>query len=421
MIFHILRIFVTRLGASVLSFLLVILSARWLGADGRGIISLIILNITVCGLVHQIFGGNSLIYFTKKIKSTQLILVSYVWALICCVTINSIFYFANIIPDQYIFLTFLLSMAQCFFVTNNSILMGTEKVAKQNMLNLFQILLHLLFFIFAFQLLRISGVSAFIGAALCANMMVWIWSFFFLRNEKNASLNTLKIAELIKVVWQYGKVIQSTNLIQFLNYRFTYYLIELYCGTAMLGIYSTAMSIAESVWIFTRSLSNILYPKIVNAIDQVEIRNTTLLFLKASFSITLLGTLGLICMPAGFYSLIFGDQFIQIKDIILFSAPGLVFMGVVNIIAHYFSGISKVHINLKSAIIGIFCTFIIGAFLIKNHCYYGAIATTNIAYGSIFLFLFYCFVKDLKLQLSDLKISARDLRSLWGRINNSTQ
>jgi hypothetical protein len=51
---------------SIINFLVVLITARYLGADGRGQISIMFLNITVILLFNDIVGGSSLVYLTSK-------------------------------------------------------------------------------------------------------------------------------------------------------------------------------------------------------------------------------------------------------------------------------------------------------------------------------------------------------------------
>src|ERR1700752_3343640 len=51
---------------SIINFLVVLITARYLGSDGRGTISIMFLNITVILLFNDIIGGSSLVYLTSK-------------------------------------------------------------------------------------------------------------------------------------------------------------------------------------------------------------------------------------------------------------------------------------------------------------------------------------------------------------------
>ena len=51
---------------SIINFLVVLITARYLGAEGRGQISILFLNVTAILLFNDIIGGSALVYIIPK-------------------------------------------------------------------------------------------------------------------------------------------------------------------------------------------------------------------------------------------------------------------------------------------------------------------------------------------------------------------
>src|SRR6187401_3554654 len=86
----ILHTFTSRVGAAGLNFLIVMLTAQFLGAAGRGEISIFIANIAFILLFTSLVGGTGLVYLTPRVNIYQLMLPAYAWSVLICAAGTSI-------------------------------------------------------------------------------------------------------------------------------------------------------------------------------------------------------------------------------------------------------------------------------------------------------------------------------------------
>ena len=106
---------------AVINFLVVILTAQYMGSTGRGEVSIMYLNVSLILLVNDLVGGGALVYMVPKIGLKKCLLPSLCWALITSIVLtlttniyfqysaqNFIWFFLNDEkpdPDPHIFLS----------------------------------------------------------------------------------------------------------------------------------------------------------------------------------------------------------------------------------------------------------------------------------------------------------------------------
>ena len=118
----ILNTFIVKILAAICSLFLLILTTQYLGAAGRGLISILTASIGMFSLVSGFIGGTALVYLIPKYKSRtflkQVIFFSYLWIILVSSSGVFILYLTGFIP-QYLFKhLFVLSILSSIFITN---------------------------------------------------------------------------------------------------------------------------------------------------------------------------------------------------------------------------------------------------------------------------------------------------------------
>ncbi len=409
-------VFFSRVITALLNFLVIIITARYLGAEARGNISLILLAITISQVVHQVLGGNSMIYFSRKTALINLLIPSSVWAIISAAFLTYILHFLNQIPENYEWHVFILSVIQSLIATNLTLLMAFEKVRTQNFISFFTSLLVFGWIVFSIVWLKHNTIIDYIIALYIAFLSGFLISSILVLQLKKSEGNEYSLNfTLIKKILTYGLVIQSTNVIQLLNYRLSFFIINIYAGPAAVGVFSTASAIGESVWMFSKSLTNIQYPKVVNATDEKQRISITVSYSKLALAGTLMLIIPLLIFPTSIYEWVFGNEFSQIRMLLLILSPGLILMGFTTVIAHYFSGISKNSINLYASASGLAVTFAFGFVFIPMLATIGAGITSTLSFTASSLLLILIFMQSTGIKIASLLPSADDLKTV---VNN---
>lgn len=375
---QILLTFITRFGGAVAGFAIAIVLSQFLGADGKGEASLLILNISFINLLTNVMGGAALVFLAPRFHTFTLLAVSWVWVLASALLLWVLYLVLGIELTGLHGHTFTLAVLLGLFNTNTNILLGKKKTTEFNILTVAQVLLTLGYLLFAF----FGGIlpvhfHQYIYALYVGYGLTFAASLYYVLKETEGYVLT-DVKEVLRRFIKHGGYIQLANLGQLLIYRAAFYIIEYSYGLTELGIYSNAVAIAESIWIVSRSISTIQYSEVANEADIDVSRRKTILLRKTNVAIAA-GLAIVVCLlPDGFYTMLFGKDFTGLQQIIWFLAPGIVAFAYAIITTHFFSGIGKNHYNTIISFAGFGVTIITGLIVIPIYGSVGAAITASV-------------------------------------------
>src|SRR3954464_34152 len=104
--------FFNRFFIAILNFLTIIITARYLGAEGRGIISLFVLNLTVIFMTGSFIGGPGLVYLVPRHDPSKLLNASYLWTLVSSIVVALLLFVFNLVEPNLLIHLILLSIIQ---------------------------------------------------------------------------------------------------------------------------------------------------------------------------------------------------------------------------------------------------------------------------------------------------------------------
>ena len=398
----------SKLVSSVLNFLIVILTTQLLGAAGRGEISLLLIDITVIAMVSGLLGGPALIYLTPRNDLFKLLFPATLWALVSgllCTTLLRVF---NLIAPGQELDVFAIALIMNLMSINNTLLTGREKIRESNIVNMIQIGLMIAVLYFVLVILNERSLRSYLTAMYVSYGIGLLVSWIYLRRE----LTTFTLHGWLDVIskgLRYGFHAQSANLLQLLNFRLSYYLLNHYFSTALVGIYSTGVSLGEAVWIIGRSSASVQYARVSNTNDKEYSRQLTLRLSKVSFLLTLGLLIPFLIVPKDVFTWIFGHEFGDVKMVMLWLAPGVASFGLTIIYGHYFSGIGKIYLNTLASAVGLVITLILGFSLIPTYGLLGAGICSSGSYLGSSVFLTWAFIRETKATTKELLPSKADL------------
>lgn len=406
----ILKTFVSRFLILILSFGLVIFSTQFWGSEGKGTISIVIANAAIVSFFSSIFAGSSTSYFASKFKTEQILIYSYAWSVLTGITVPLLFSFSEI-QSTYIFHLIGISVFSAFLSVNVNVFIGMRNIKMFNIYTVLQQLLHVIFLFGFIFILNLKDVSSYFTAQIFCLAILFLLSFFQIIKKCTPS-NFKFSSEVFKNMFDYGWKNQLSALIQFLNYRLSFYFLEHYEGISAVGIFSVGITFAEAIWTITRSIAVVLYSEVINSKSKAESILKTKHSLKLSFNLMLIFILGIIIIPASVYEVIFGSAFRDTKQIMLILSPGIFAIAVSDMVGYYFSGIKELKIlNIKS-IAGLFVTVILSIILIPKYGIYGAGISTVASYCLSALILFYHFYRSTTFNFKDFLISKTDFNEI---------
>lgn len=384
--------FSVRFSSAVFNLLIAILVSQFLGAGGKGEQSLILAAITITLLIHNVISGASIIYLASRLNTRKIMIVSYSWTflvgLITYLGLLKLAYF-----DFNISLAIaLLSILNSFISINSSLLIGNEKIMKSNVLNFLVPFLTLVFLFVQFYFYDSRDVSAYISALFFSYTLVFVFSIYYVKANffEIDSINS-KLITTFKSLFTFGFQNQLAHVFQLFSFRISYFVIESFKGKDAVGIYSNGISIAEAIWMITSSICLYQYSKISNSDDKVFQLALTEKLIKMSLFISFIAIFIVSAVPTSFYTWLFGEEFMELKSIIVILLPGIFVYNYYLIISHYFSGKGKFLFNAIATFMGLLVTLILIFFLIPKFGIKGAALTAIIYYfiTSIVILVFY--------------------------------
>lgn len=407
-----------RFSNALLGLAVVWIAARVFGAEGYGTVVLVILAITFIQLVNSLIGGPALVYLVPRHDVFNLFILSYVWAIVVSVAGANLLWLLKLVPNEYRHATLILSLFSNWTSVNMMILIGKEKIKFYNIISVLQTALIFAAIVFFAGVLKQSSVDYYIYALYVAYLSSFFMSLAAIRRYIVFSdLNEL--GKPIKPIIHYGGLMQLASIIQFFNYRLSYYLLGSFYDKAELGKFAVGVQLAEGMWLISKSIALVQYSRISNEPDNAEYaKNVTLLFLKFAVIATLLMLAVLIALPQQFFTWVFGTDFVHIRLIILTLAPGILTLSASHIFSHYFSGTGRPQHNTISSASGFVVVLIAGFVMIPFLGITGAGIATSLSYITIFIYQFYWFKKAAEVTLSEMLISGKDIRRIKSELKS---
>ena len=407
----------TKIISVLANFLIIVLASRNLGAANMGDISLIVLSVAVFLQINNIVGGPALVYLLPRHETGTILLLSYIWLIITAGIGALVIFLLELVPPVYFHHVVILSVIFSLLTIHLTVILSREKIKTYNYIlagNSVILLISLAAFIY---LAGDKDIYAYIKGLYFAYGTTFLLStvFLFVKLKKIRFSN---FSSVLHDLFKFGSIMQLANILQLLNYRMNYYLIERFWNKTTLGIYSVGNQVSEGIWLLSQSTATVLYPKVSNSKDEASSVKMVLFFLKMIALLTVLMISVLLLLPTYFYTFIFGEEFTGTKLIILSLSAGIFFLSLSRIFSTYFSGTGKPQINTIASAIGLVMVTGFGLWLIPRWAFVGAGITASITYFSSFMFQLIIFVRKTKLKAGDFLIGKEDIDKVKSELQN---
>ena len=390
---NIFQTLVVRGGVAVMNMAIVFLTLNVLGADGRGKISLFLTDIMLISMVTSVLSNSTVSYHVPKTNIKPIVRTGLLWVLFVSLVLGVILSFLH---NEYLQRhLFPISMLLGLITMNQMILIGKEKIKEYNIVFVLDPLFRLLVLVIGFYAFKIESLTVFLIALYVALgfslMMSTVFVFKIIYSDKR------EIEIKSKEIFKYGIGTELSSFIQFFNYRLLFYVVFYQLGSVELGWFSVAVSVTESLWIISRSITVNQYSKILNTSDKLKQRIITNKSAGLSFILTLVAVLLLIVVPKEFLSFIIKKDLSNIQEIIWILCPGVLMIAVSNVWGHYFSGRGKYQINNLKSLIGFILMISAAYFLTPIYGVLGVVLAMLLGYlgSSLTLLGFYLADKNM--------------------------
>ena len=396
MVRKILGNFGVRLLSAIVNLMIAIVVSQYLGASGKGEQSLVLTMIAIVTIFDNMVGGASIVYLTNKLRIRELFVASYLWTLIVSVFSYIVLVLVELVPDKFILSVVILSTISSIVSIHSSVLLGKENLKSFNLLSFLVPLISLFALLLQFALNWNRTADAYVYALCAAFGITLLVSILLIMGhvKKDTAFQFSNTWRTFKSLFYYGFQNQLAHVFQLLSFRISYFFLQRDCGEAEVGIYSNAVSVIESIWMISTSISLWQYAKISNSTDVNYTKTITQQLTKYGLLTAFVALTVLLFIPADFYSWLFGKEFRGLNELMWSLAPGIWVFNYALIIGHYFSGHGKYYVNAIASGIGLIVTVISAFYLIPALHIQGAAISASISYFATSLVVLLYFRKE---------------------------
>lgn len=402
----------TRGFVALVNLAILLITSRQLGADIRGQIGLLILNIGIIQVINEIYTGYALVYFIPRYSLKTIYKNGLVWSVACIIlttlTLIGLNVYYDVSINKYWSHITILSFIIIIHSFNGVTILAKERIRIYNFLNFFQptlLLVTLLVLIFGFgqrcvEAYMIALYVSFLSSLLISGIQV----LAIFRSDHT----TLPPSEP-SLILRKGFFNQLANLSHMLSNRYNFFLLS---NNVLLGIYSNSTSLIESILIISTSASMIILTYIANKNEEKQSVTITFLLSKLCFLLSLFSVLVLVLIPSEFFTFLLGKDFSQTKEIMLLLSPGILCISFSTVISHYFSGIGRQRLIATANLAGALTTIVASYYLVNHFQLRGACYAACLSYFVASIIMVVVFMRENRLSFWSLFRIRKDFKVL---------
>lgn len=406
---------IVRLIAGVLNLVVAIILSNYIGAEGKGLQSLILSTVTIFVFLSGVIGYGGLTYLLPRYSFSNLIFPSVIWNVISVVLMAFVVLFFNLIPSEFVWHVSILALINSLNQIHNAILQAQKRIKEINHIAMVQIVL-LIGFISVFMIgFNVRSIDVYLRALYISFIASLVLGISFTSKYYKSFFKTLNIGNSLKLIRKHivhGGANQFDIIFQLLIFRFAYYYMNSLLGTEEVGVYSNGVSLIEAIWILGRSIAYVQHSQIVNIKVNKEAVLLSLKFIKLSGVLSFVAVAVLVLMPSQVYIYVFGEEFTEVKNVILSLSLGVIFYSVSFIISSHFSGIGKHYLNMITSIAGLMIVIVLTIILIPTYGIIGAGISVTITLILVTILKLILFVNKSQIKLSDFGVKSSEIQEV---------
>lgn len=366
----------SRFGMFASNGLMILLTARWLGASGRGEVSILLAAISISGLLAQVPAGIALVYWMPRFNHQRLFQIGLAAQFLLA------FVLGLIMGPWFGLLGLLHHLVHLF----RYFLLAFNRMEEDALVNVVQGVTQVLLFI-GFHTLSIGkGWIQFAFAFAFSQIIGLVLSVYLFKKAlktRDLSLPEVSKPDLKKFFMQ-GAEVQGGNLLYLLMTRWLFFRLERVGTLAITGVFSVAIAAVEALLLAASSLAAILMNQIAQGQSSEKTKAQTISIARISFWLTTLGLLIIGVIPDYFWSWLLGVEYAPLANLLRLLSPSIAFLSLATVLLHSYSGLGRYRINLMVVSIALLVSLIAAPWIIKPDFELdGAGLVAALAYGSL--------------------------------------
>jgi O-antigen/teichoic acid export membrane protein len=398
-----------------------VVTARWLGPDGRGLLATL---SVITGMSLQ-FGnpglhtGNVYVVARRPERTAGVLgntlVVSFGAGLLAALVACSMArlepgWFPGI-PFPLIALTSAVLPFQFMTLLYQNTLLGMQATLA---FNLFEVGNKIVTFAALFAWLVFLGGGAPGAAVLFGAMAVLFGTASLLYCARLVPFSISFDRTLFSEMIRYGGRVYLACLLAFLVIRSDMLLVNYFLGTGEAGVYSIAVQIADAILLLPVTIGMILLPRIAGTAEEEKDQVTARVLRHTAI------LLGGLCLAAGIavgpvVRLLYGPAFAGAIPATLLLLPGILALGLNGVLMNHFGGRGMPPVTAWAPLLGLVLNVTLNLAMIPRYGIAGAALTSSLAYGLMFAVSLTAFRRGGRVTFREsLLFGGDDLRLLLG-------
>lgn len=372
--------------------------------------------------------SSSAFVLQNKKYSKGVVIVNIVSAALLMVILSGIFTFyyvfnfnsqdLSLVPQQYKIFIIVATMNVLFCNIMFAIVMGNMDFKNYSIFTIVpNLVLLIALYIFKIYYSRITLQEAVLFYTLgysISSIVILLFTVIKYKLLKNIKFLNL---EVVLYIFKYGIQAYLSNVITFLNLRINIFIIGYYLGVQKVGLYSTCLIIIDLIWLLASTLSSITYPLFSNPSNIVIRQRILPIVTRSVLILTLIASIGFYILSKPLITLLFGENFLEIRSLLLILFPGVILLAGAKILAADFTAQGKPKFNIFLNFAVLIVTVITNFILVPILGLAGAALATSISFTVYFILCItiYCSVTKTN-YLSYLVPKFDDIKQILSRI-----
>lgn len=374
---------VTQILKIVFGMLTGILVARALGPAGQGYIAYLILIFTLLGNFGHLGITSAVAFYQKRSGFDRVAIYSSNVNTLALMTLASTGIIILLRSLGLLLINYswpmvgggLVLMVSYLFVGHHQAwLTGDERIILNNQIGLVSFFLKS----GAIILLWLWGMLTVNSFFLVSVVSLALWFILIQIKMKETYIPSIS-TNILKAEFAYGGVAWASTLFAFMHYRADQIMIKQYLGSADLGVYTIAVTIAELLFLLPLSINTALTGKLYNLAEGDSGR--TLLARTTRICVAICLALCIFAIPGSFLiPYVYGKPYAAGTQIMLLLIPGVLFACIPKIVSPWFFSTGRPMVHLRITLGCLLINILLNLFLIPIWATLGAAMASTISY-----------------------------------------
>lgn len=414
----------------IIAFATSILLARYLGPEGKGLMTALLVYPTLLVSLAELGIRQSATYLIGRKEYSEQDIISQVLLFLVTSSIIMIFVVAYLftVLDNPNFTFFMILMA-IFYIPvkltisySQGIFLGRKEISKFNTTSRLQPMIDLALIVLFVVIFNLSIVGA-VLATFAASLVVALYAFRELARISPIRLhfNWVISKKLISMGIVYAVALFVLNL----NYKIDIVLLERLTIASEIGQYSVGVGIVELIWLLPATLGIVIFSHSSSAKDPVGFSKGMIQLFRVTFIFSMICGLLLFFVSEYIIPLAYGEAFAPSVEVLRILLPGIILMTAFKVLNMDLAGKGKPQVSLIAFMPAVIINIVLNILWIPLYGANGAALASTISYslGSLIFLALYSrilqipMLEIIRFRASDFDFIQRYVRDLKKQVS----